>query len=483
MPSYHYSEVVVQSKHLILPILIAAFVLRLVNLDQSLWLDEATSILAARNLNVFEIINKFSPGDFHPPLYYLFLKIWLAIFGSSAPAARMLSVILGTATVYTSFLLGSRLFSKSAGLLAALFLATAPLHIYYSQEARMYVPATFLATLFIWFFTKTLDGKMQIQDELGIIVSGALLIYTDYLPILLFGVPITYLLLFKREKLIQQKKEWLTIFGGTLLLTLPWLPILAEQFQSGLQVKTNAPGWWQTLGKTNLKQLLLVPVKFTIGRISLYNKLLYGISLVVPGIIFGTVLIKTIKFSKQTKLFQFFWVLWLWLLIPLTTGALLGLYLSVFSYFRFLFVLPAFYLLLASGVFFFKNKNTKIALGLAILLINVSTTTIYLFNPRFHRENWKDAVSWVDQQPIGQRAASIFVTKNQRDPYFYYAKRVPAHGPEGLEQDVFDTIYLMRYVQTIFDPNDTVRQKIENMGYQKQEERDFNGVTIWRYEK
>ena len=55
-------------------------------------------------------------------------------------------------------------------------------------------------------------------------------------------------------------------------------------------------------------------------------------------------------------------------------------------------------------------------------------------------------------------------------------------GPQGLKDD-FDTIWLMRYVQPIFDPEDRLRLRIEDLDYQKKGEYDFNGVVVWRYEK
>ena len=40
----------------------------------------------------------------------------------------------------------------------------------------------------------------------------------------------------------------------------------------------------------------------------------------------------------------------------------------------------------------------------------------------------------------------------------------------------------MRYVQPIFDPQDNLRKKVEE-SYKKTREKDFNGVTVWEYEK
>lgn len=198
--------------------------------------------------------------------------------------------------------------------------------------------------------------------------------------------------------------------------------------------------------------------------------------LLVSGF-FGVLFFQAGRFFSKNKF------LWYWLFVPLLVGSILGVWLSVFSYFRFLFLLPAFYMLVSYGVISVGKRKLRIFAATVVIVLNFLTTYAYLTTPRFQRENWKGAVSWIEEQPIGERAVSIFVTRNQRDPYFYYAKRVPAYGPEGLDDNTIDTIYLVRYVQPMFDPEDRLRRKVENMDYKKQEERDFNGVTIWRYTK
>lgn len=446
-------------------VLLLGLVLRLINLNQSFWLDEATSVLTARDLSFSEILTKFSPGDFHPPLYYLMLKIWVGIFGASEIGARSMSVLFGLATVPVIFLIGKHLFDRKVGLIAALFLATAPLHIYYSQEARMYVPAAFSAALFVWFFLK--------NSLPGLIISGLLLIYTDYLPVFLILTLGAFLIIFEREKIKKEDKEWLLFVFITALFFVPWLPTFIKQLSGGLSVESSSPGWWQVLGKTDIKELLLVPVKFMIGRISSYDKILYAALVGIPAVVFGPLFLQAFKLWNKTKL------LWFWLVGPIALAAIFGLFFSGFSYFRLLFVLPAFYLLLAVAALSLDGKWRKLAV-VGVLLINITATSIYLFNPRFHRENWRGAISWIEDGTDNK--AVVFVTKGQQEAYRYYVKETPVVDYAILGDTSFDTIFLMRYTQPIFDPQDTMRRAIENLGYIKLDERDFNGVVVWKYE-
>src|SRR3989339_640158 len=123
------------SKKLII-IIIVSLTLRFFSLNQSLWLDEATSANVVKNYSYQDIITQFSPSDFHPPLYYLVLKTWTSIFGYTEFSLRLPSIIFSLATILLVF--------KTFGFWPSLLLATNPLYLYYSQEARMYSMGTFL---------------------------------------------------------------------------------------------------------------------------------------------------------------------------------------------------------------------------------------------------------------------------------------------------------------------------------------------------
>lgn len=134
----------------ILAIMALAVALRLYNLgSQPLWLDEAASLHFAR----LPLARQWSwevpidPGN--PPLYYSLLHLWL-VFGDSESSLRALSVIASVVTVPVVYLLGSTIADRRLGLLAALLLATSPLHVRYAQEARTYALFILTATVALW---------------------------------------------------------------------------------------------------------------------------------------------------------------------------------------------------------------------------------------------------------------------------------------------------------------------------------------------
>ena len=118
-------------------ILILAAVLRLYRIDaQSLWYDEGNSArIAERSLG---LIYAGAAADIHPPLYYLLLSLWRAIFGASEAGLRSMSALAGVITTGLTLWTGRTLFNRRIGLLAGALCALSPFAVYYSQEARMY---------------------------------------------------------------------------------------------------------------------------------------------------------------------------------------------------------------------------------------------------------------------------------------------------------------------------------------------------------
>jgi len=110
---------------------------RLARLDfQPLWWDEGWSVYFA-TVSVPDML-RLTAVDIHPPLYYLLLQGWTWLFGPGVWSVRLVSVLVGVAAVPVMYAVGRRLMGVRLGLIAAFLLAIAPLHIYYSQEVRMY---------------------------------------------------------------------------------------------------------------------------------------------------------------------------------------------------------------------------------------------------------------------------------------------------------------------------------------------------------
>jgi hypothetical protein len=165
--------------------------------------------------------------DIHPPLYYLLLHLWIRLFGSGIIPVRLLSVLIGTATVPLLYAAARRLAGHRSGVLAAFLLAVSPFHIYYSQEVRMYGLVTLLGVAALYFVIRwdAGNGKWQSGPWIGYVLTATSAIYTTYYAaFLLLGLNAVMLLRRMRTGRSARKlRSWLWAQLAVLVLFLPWL--------------------------------------------------------------------------------------------------------------------------------------------------------------------------------------------------------------------------------------------------------------------
>jgi mannosyltransferase len=162
----------------ILPIALLALGLRLHLLgDQSLWRDEIASVALAR-LPLSQIWGAWMVHETNPPLYYTLLHVWTRLFGEGEFAVRSLSALIGTIAVVCAGVLGRRLKSEQAGVIAALLMAVSALQVFYSQEARGYTlaaTAALLSLIAVAELMARLTGASKPRD--GLAQYGVWLLY------------------------------------------------------------------------------------------------------------------------------------------------------------------------------------------------------------------------------------------------------------------------------------------------------------------
>jgi uncharacterized membrane protein len=449
-------------------IFLIAFLIRLIALNQSLWLDEGTTARVVSQYNYSEILTKFSPHDFHPPLYYLFLKGWTGIFGYSEITLRMPSVLFSLLTGYLVYLLG--------GVWAAIFFLFNPLIIYYSQEARMYMMMTLFTTAGIYYMLKSLsvneltsyglkNQKLKIKDQndnskfkyiLFMNLFFILSFYTFYGSIFLIMAMFIYFL-YKKQCKFFLFSLFIFLFSFILIS-----PLLYQQLVNAKVSLTAVTNWSLVLGKANLKNLLLIPIKFSIGRISFYPKWLYwGIAGIWTTFIWLFVLIQKLKVKSLLFL----------LLFPLILGFIVSFFVPMLQYFRFLFLIPIMAIILASA-----NVSTCLSAGRYIAIIGfVVFSSAYLLLPQFHREDWKSLVrSLPKDKPVYMILASS-------DPVKYYNRSLKVLRLESLKESKENNIIVVPYTAEIygFDYQKILKEK----NYRLTDKKTFRGLVLEQYSK
>lgn len=131
----------------------------------SFWYDEAVSTTWARATPERIWTQTFAlVADKHPPAYYLLLHFWRQLWiplglGENDLALRTLGVLLGMATVAGMLLLVMRLSGRATALLAGGLVAVSPVLVWYSQELRMFQPATAAIVWAAYTEVRALDSR------------------------------------------------------------------------------------------------------------------------------------------------------------------------------------------------------------------------------------------------------------------------------------------------------------------------------------
>ncbi len=461
--------------------------MRLVAINQSLWLDEAIGALVVRDQSYAQIITEFPKNDNHPPLYYLSLKLWSEIFGYSEFALRSLSVLFGVVTVFLIYkialLIGGVGNKKRFQLakISLLLLATSPFHIYYSQEARMYSMAAFLASFSIYCFLRVTKDSNYVRYWVLFSLSITALVFTDYVPF--FLLPAFWILGILKNK---DKLWWRNFILSHLPLALMgfvWLPTLMQQVERGRWLLKTLPAWRQVAGGATLKQAILVWMKFVLGRISLKNKLFYYLLVIIASIPFTFAILKSWRTKKKAETE----ILWLWLFIPLFLGFTVSFLFPAFIYFRFLYIIPAFCLVVSWGLVNIKLSFFQQVFTILLIVINFLGWYIYISEPYQQRERWREAVQLIESLAKAQDIV-IFEFPEPFAPYRWYeggivesmgvTDSISANRNKTINKTKKaikqkSGIYYFEYLRDLSDPNRYVEKAIS--------EEEFKPIYVYDY--
>lgn len=435
-----------------------ALLLRLVNINQSFWLDEATQAQLSSQ-SISQIWSNRS-DDFHPPLFYFLTHFWL-FFGTSEVWLRLLPISFGIATVW----LVSK-FDQKIGLISALLLAINPYHIYYSQEFRMYSLLAFLGTLSMYALYK---------KHWSLFIINTLLLYTHYSSILLIFAQVVYCLLHERK----HSRFFIINYFLLTIFYLPWLPQFLKQFHAGVNIDTFLPGWRQILTVPTAKSLPLIFFKFIAGRINMMPRLVYGIYIII------VLAVTTITFfiAKSHRKF-----LLSWLFVPILSSIFLSFLVPQTQPFRLLFTLPALILIIAQACLRFPRLFLTM-----FIYISIVGNFLYFTRPRLQREQWRQAIAFLQSQD----GLPVVKFSDKFSPFYWYAPNqnilaaVPSYPAKAEEvasrlAPIHSTknIYLLEYLGDLTDPYHSVEDKLKQLGYTNTYTYNFEGVGfIQKYTK
>lgn len=206
---------------------VGAAVLRFAFLGrQSYWYDESLTVDEVR-LPFGSMLAVVGGQETSPPLYFVLAWGWARIFGSAEVGLRALSAVCGTIAVPLSFGAAGALLNRRAGVLTAALVATSPMVVWYSQEARAYGLLLALSALSLWCMVQAAQGGER-RWVLGWAVGAAAALATHFFAAFLI-VPEAVWLLWSRRK-----RDVRLAVAGVVAVELALLPLAWADRSHGL---------------------------------------------------------------------------------------------------------------------------------------------------------------------------------------------------------------------------------------------------------
>ncbi len=215
-------------------LLVFAFGANGLNTDP-IWTDELYSIT---NMGGFD--PPFSPAEIinsvannspdHVPLFFLLGAAWAQFVGWTQFALRLMPVLAGVLMIAWIYRLGSDMFGKFAGRLAAILLGTSAYIVLYLHDFRMYALFLMLATTHFWIYWRiAMNRSKHALMFTAFVVSAVALLYTHSFSFVLISCLGLYHLL-----IVGKSRHWLKVCAAwcvAFLLFAPYLPALINGVQ------------------------------------------------------------------------------------------------------------------------------------------------------------------------------------------------------------------------------------------------------------
>lgn len=197
-------------------ILLVALLLRVYGLGvHEFWLDETFSFHDATAVHWLADLRLRDM----PPLYTVLLHGWLGIAGTDEGALRLLSALFGTLAVAATMWLAREMGGPRAAVPAGVVTALAPMHVYYSQEARPYALLLLLLTVTLGLVHRAVI-RDRARDWAYVCLAATVVLYTHFLGALPLLGTVGMLLVAPSRRVAVR---WISSLAAAALLFVPWI--------------------------------------------------------------------------------------------------------------------------------------------------------------------------------------------------------------------------------------------------------------------
>lgn len=366
-----------------------AFFLRAHRLaGQSLWSDEDITLDRVRR-PLTELLASL-PVE-HGPAYFVVVRLWTRLAGTSDLALRAPSLFLGVLAVPLAGYLGARLVGRRAGWIAALIAAVNPFLVWYGQEARMYAMTAALALAAAAAALRARRNGGWWWPATGLAAAAA--VHTHYYGALIVFVLCAWAAIDARSG-GRSLRGWATAGGVAALAFLPWAPRAL-----GL---LSFPGWREPVPVArapwlNLSAWSAGPTAD--GAVALWVTWAY-LALAAVGL--AHLLARARSGPRAGGARRAL----LYALVPLAVAAALVIRQPDFHPRYFLAVVPAYYLLVATGAAALPGPSFAAGAGLLALAAVPPLHALYT-DPAVQKQDYRAVIATVEDRSGPDGAALL----------------------------------------------------------------------------
>lgn len=191
---------------LLIAILLLGGFLRLYRISEYMTFlgDEGRDMLVMKRMIIDHKFTLLGPtasvgGFFLGPIYYYFMLPFVFVWGLNPVGAAVMVALFGIATIYVVYRLGSDMFDRPVGFIAALLYSVSPLVIAYSRSSWNPNLVPFFSALVIYFLWSSVANKRP-QRILWVGVALGVGLQLHYLFLFMFPVVAVWYLFYGRSR-------------------------------------------------------------------------------------------------------------------------------------------------------------------------------------------------------------------------------------------------------------------------------------------
>lgn len=317
--------------------------------------DEPFSIYYAQG-SVSSLINVLKTGN-NPPLFEVLLHFWIKLFGISPFSVRFLPAMFACICPVVLYYFTKRNFSLRVAIASSLLFTFSNLLLYYAHDCRVYSLFVLLGLMSSYYYLEVLNDDRRTLLKQGLFVLfSTLLIYAHYFGFIVLAVQIIHLLLVKRGVFLKTSINYFFV----LVFYLPCILNVFTRFNDSVK------GTW---------------VEPPSGIESLYN-MLWAFSnapvvtvTCIAVLVFSLIKNVVTKAYKNVKEKSPVVLILIWFLVPFFGMFFISYYMPMYISRYLVFVLPAYYILLAYSFELLIKKVIYLNALLAILILCFAFTS------------------------------------------------------------------------------------------------------------